>query len=119
MSIYQEIILEHYRNPKNFGVLDSATHTSQKDNPLCGDKIEIGIEIVDNTIKDIKFSGSGCAILMAAASILTEKVKGKSVIDLRKMDKSYILEELGIELSPNRLKCALLPLELLQKIISI
>lgn len=116
MSIYQEVILDHYRNPRNFGPLESFTHVSNKDNPLCGDKIEIAIRVDNNIIKDIKFNGSGCAISIAASSILTEKVKGKSIQDLRKIDKSYILDELGIELSPNRLKCALLPLEVLNKL---
>jgi nitrogen fixation NifU-like protein len=117
MSIYQEIILDHYKNPKNFGTLDSATHSGHMDNPLCGDNIQMTLIVKDGNVIDINFSGTGCAISLASASILTEKAKGKTVSELKNINKSFIVDELGIELSPNRLKCALLSLEVLQKTI--
>lgn len=116
MSIYQEIILDHYRNPRNFGTLKDAV-SLELSNPLCGDVISMSIKYRDNKIEEINFMGKGCAISIASASLLTEYVKGKSIDELRNLTKSSILEMLGIELSPNRLKCALLPLEILKKVI--
>lgn len=115
MSIYQELILDHYKNPRNFGNIKNPSHTSVLDNPFCGDKISMDIIFQSGKIYEIKFSGRGCAVSMAAASMLTEIAKGKNTKELQKLDKSDILKMLGIELSPNRLKCALLPLEVLQK----
>jgi nitrogen fixation NifU-like protein len=114
MSIYQEILLEHYKNPKNFGPLPGAK-SLQLNNPLCGDIIQMNVLIKDNKVENITFEGKGCAISTASASLLTEYAKGKHVDELRKLDKSFILDIIGIDLSPNRLKCALLPLEVLQK----
>lgn len=118
MSIYQELILDHYRNPRNHGSIKHPTKTAVLYNPLCGDRIKIDILLRDEKIKDIRFSGSGCAISQASASMLTEFTKGKAIKELRKIDQSFILEMLGIELSPNRLKCALLPLEALKQIVN-
>lgn len=115
MSIYQELILDHYKNPRNFGELKNPTHTTALDNPFCGDKIRIDLLVKSGKVVEIKFSGAGCAISQASASMLTEQVKNKNVKELQKLNKSDILKMLGIELSPNRLKCALLPLEVLQK----
>lgn len=119
MSIYQELILDHYKNPRNFGTLENATKSIALDNPFCGDKIRMDVIVKDGKIKEIKFSGQGCAISQASASMLTEYTLRKKVSDLQKLDKSFILKMLGIELSPNRLKCALLPLEVLQKCLNI
>lgn len=116
-SIYQERILQHSAHPHNFGRLPSATGRILLDNPLCGDKIEMEIEIEKGIIKNIRFTGKGCAISKASASLLTDKVKGMKIEELRKWDKTSIMEILGIELGPNRLKCALLPLEALQRLI--
>jgi nitrogen fixation protein NifU and related proteins len=116
-SIYQERILQHAAQPHNFGRLPSATGRVILDNPLCGDKIEMEIELVNGNVKDIRFTGKGCAISKASASLLTDKAKGKGIVELRKWDKTSIIEILGIELGPNRLKCALLPLEALQKLL--
>lgn len=118
MSMYQDIILDHYRNPRNFGKLEKADHTVSVSNPLCGDKISMEIIEEGDIIHNIAFSGEGCAISKAAASMLTEYVKGKSKDELRKLDKSFIMEMLGLELSPNRIKCALLSWEALIKILS-
>lgn len=117
MSIYQEIILDHSRNPKNYGEIKNPTKTFSLNNPLCGDQIKIDVIIQDNKIRNIAFSGQGCVISKASASLLTEYVKGKKISSLIKLDKSIILDMLGIELSPARLKCALLPLEVLRKVI--
>lgn len=117
MTIYREIILDHYRKPHNFGRLKSPSHSGTLTNPLCGDEITIDVLVHQGKIKDIKFFGKGCAISQASASMLTDFAKGKKILSLRKIDKSVILKKLGIELSPNRLKCALLPLEALQRIL--
>lgn len=116
MSIYQDIILDHYRNPRNAGTLKDATNHIKVSNPLCGDMIEMHIQEKDGTIDNIMFSGQGCAISQATASMVTEYAKGKSKEEIKKLDKDFILELLGIQLSPNRLKCALLSLEALQKL---
>lgn len=117
MSIYKDIILDHYQNPRNFGKLKKPTATISVSNPLCGDKIKMEIAENQNVIKDISFSGEGCAISKASASMLTEYAKGKTKDELRKIDKTFIINMIGFELSPNRLKCALLPLEALIKIL--
>lgn len=116
-SIYQERILQHSASPHNFGRLPSATNKILLDNPLCGDVIQMEVEVVDGVVKNAMFTGKGCAISKAAASILTDKAKNMTIPELRKWDKVSIIEMLGIELGPNRLKCALLPLEALQKLI--
>ncbi|MBI2579296.1 MAG: SUF system NifU family Fe-S cluster assembly protein [Candidatus Aenigmarchaeota archaeon] len=108
MDIYAENILEHYRNPQNFGKIAKPDISFRDTNPLCGDEIEIQILLNGDRIKDIKFDGKGCAISQAAASMLTEMVKGKSLRDVLGIEKKNILEELGVQLSAVRLKCALL-----------
>lgn len=118
MSIYQEIILDHSRNPRNYGEIKNPTKTYSLNNSICGDKITIDVEIKNDKIKKIAFSGQGCVISKASASLLTEYAKGKKISRLIKLDKSTILDMLGIELSPLRLKCALLPLEVLRKVIT-
>lgn len=118
MNIYQDLILYHYKNPKNFGKLKKPTKSGVINNPLCGDKLSIDLQIDKEAISDISFSGEGCAISIASASMLTEYVKGKKISDLKKLDMPFILKMLGIELSPNRLKCALLPLEGLHKLLN-
>jgi nitrogen fixation protein NifU and related proteins len=117
MSIYQEIILDHYHNPHNFGSLKSPTKKNQTLNPSCGDKITM--EVVDKSGKvvEIAFSGEGCAISMASASMLTDFAKGKSLEELKKLTPDSIISMLGIEVSASRLKCALLPLEALKKLV--
>ncbi len=111
MNIYQEQILEHYKDPQNYGVLKNATHRDYALNPTCGDKVCIDMHIKKNIIQDIAFSGSGCAISQAAASMFTQKVKGITVENLTMMNKDDILKMLEIELSMNRLKCGVLVLE--------
>ncbi len=113
-QMYQENILDHYRNPRNFGQMDQPDVDANDLNPLCGDKVGIQLKIKDNKISDIKFYGSGCAISQAAASMLTEELKGKSIEDVLSLDKQAVLDFLGIEISYVRLKCALLALKVLK-----
>ncbi len=113
-SIYREIILEHYKNPSNKGTLDPNDFTYEDVNPLCGDEIRIDVRVEADRVSDIKFSGRGCAISQASASLLTDQVRGKTVAQLGEIGQEQVLDELGIEISPARLKCALLSLETLQ-----
>lgn len=114
-AMYQEHILEHYKHPSNFGKLEKATCTHREFNPLCGDDITMQIIIEQDRIQHIKFQGRGCALSMAAASMLTETVQGKTVAEVKKLTKEDVLSLLQIPIGPVRLKCALLPLETLQK----
>ena len=114
-TLYQERILQHSSAPHNFGRLPSATSKILLDNPLCGDKIQMEIEVVDGIVKHAMFTGKGCAISKASASLLTDLAINKPISELRKMNATSMINILGIELGPNRLKCALLPLEALQK----
>ena len=113
-QMYQENILDHYRNPRNFGQMDKPDADVNDYNPLCGDKIGIQLKINDNKIKEIKFYGSGCAISQASASMLTEEISGKTIQDILKLTKEDVLDLLGIEISYARLKCALLALKVLK-----
>lgn len=118
-DLYREVIVAHFREPKNFGKLNQPDYSKEMANSVCGDKIRIDF-IIDkktNKIKDVKFTGDGCAILIASASLLTEKIKGKNVSFLKILSKDDILKMLGIELSATRTKCALLPLEVAQSAI--
>jgi nitrogen fixation NifU-like protein len=114
MNLYKDILLEHYKNPRNFGKLENPTISSGEHIPSCGDSIEIEFIIQDNIITNIAFTGKGCVISQATASMLTEVVKEKHINDLLKFDSNFILKLISIELGPNRLKCAMLPLIALQ-----
>ncbi len=116
--MYSEIILDRYRYPHNYGKLTSPDIVVKELNPLCGDAIEFYIKLNGEHISEIKFSGSGCAISQASTDILTDSVKGKSLDDIKKLDRDFVLELLGIEISPVRLKCALLPLVALKVAVS-
>ena len=117
IDIYKEIILDHYKNPRNFGTLPGISHMAQVSNPLCGDDITMQVAVEGGVIKDIRFRGEGCAIAMATASLLTEYAKKKITTDLKSLNAGSILDLLAVKLSPNRLKCALVSLEALQKAI--
>ena len=110
---YSATILDHFKNPRNRGALPSPTVSQEGSNPLCGDRVRIDLRFDGETISDIRFSGRGCAISQAAASMLTELVAGLNIQDVRALGKDELLEELGIPISPARLKCALLPLKVL------
>ena len=113
-DLYREQILDHYRNPHNHGELDPNDTTFEDTNPLCGDKIRIDLRISDGVVTDIAFSGRGCAISLASASILTDMVKGDTLDEIMSFDKDVLLDELGIPISPARIKCALLGLHVLK-----
>lgn len=114
-DMYMENILDYYNNPRNFGDLENANIKNKSFNPLCGDEIEMQLILKGGKIKDVKFKGRGCAISIASTSMLTEKVKYKSIADVKKLKKEDIIEMLNIPISPARLKCALLSLEVLHK----
>lgn len=112
--MFTEIILDYYRHPRNHGVLKNADVTAKDTNPLCGDAIAMSLKFDGNTVSEIKFNGTGCAISQAAASMLTEAVEGKSLEDIRTLNKEDVLTLLNIPISPVRLKCALLGLKVLK-----
>jgi nitrogen fixation NifU-like protein len=114
-DLYRDYILEHYRRPHNFGVLDDATNSQEGANPLCGDRITLQLRIRDGRVDGVGFTGRGCAISQASASLLTDEIKGKPVATAAGMQAGDVLELLGIEISPARMKCALLSLETLQQ----
>ena len=113
-DIYRENILDHYKHPRHRGTLEKADITYEDANPLCGDKIRMDLKIDDGKISDIRFSGVGCSISQAAASMLCEEVQGKSLDEVKKIGRDDVLEMLGIELGPVRLKCGLLALKTLK-----
>jgi nitrogen fixation NifU-like protein len=114
-ALYREYILEHYKHPHNWGELDDADHEFEDNNPLCGDELKVQLKVAgDGTIEDLRFSGHGCAISQASASMTGDEVKGMKVDELLKLDKSFVLELLGIDISATRIKCALLSLKVLK-----
>ena len=113
-QFYREYILDHYKNPRNYGRLEHPDITHEEDNPLCGDVIGMDFRVKDGVIDDIMFHGRGCAISQASASLLTERLKGMSLENAKKIDKNDVLGELGIDISPARIKCALLSLKVLK-----
>ena len=118
MSLYQDLILDHYRNPRNQGVLKAPTHLAAANNPTCGDRLEMQLSVKNGIIADVKFSGSGCAISQASASLLSEFVKGKTIAEASALDTGGLLALLGVSLSPIRLKGALLSLETFSKAVN-
>lgn len=113
-EIYKDIILDYYRNPRNFGDLPEPDVRAKDSNPLCGDVIEMQLKIKGGKVDDIRFKGKGCAISQASASMLTEAVKGKTLDEIKAMGKPNVLELLGIDPGPTRIKCALLGLKVLK-----
>lgn len=113
-DLYRELILDHYQHPHNHGELPDADISFEDSNPLCGDRIRIDIRLKDNIVQDVRFNGKGCAISQASASMLTDELIGKSLDEIRTIDKQFILDMLGIPLGPTRIKCALLPLKVVK-----
>ena len=115
-QLYREIILDHYKNPRGHGVMEDPDVEAEGQNPLCGDEVSIYVAFREDgeTIDEVKFSGRGCAISQAATSMLTEIVQGKTASEVATMPRDELLDELGIPLSPMRLKCALLGLTTLR-----
>ena len=116
MTMYQDEIMDHYRNPRNFGCRNCSSNTSSvMHNPSCGDKIIVHARVDDQTVRDICFEGFGCALSTASASLLTEHVKGMNVQNIHTITPEQVVEMLKISVSPARMKCALLPLEAIQE----
>ena len=114
--MYREHILDHYKHPRNFGVLKPADVDHEANNPLCGDQIRLTFTVdAQNKIKDVKFTGRGCAISQASASLLTSRVKGQPLDEIKKLERDDVVKMLGIPVSPVRLKCALLSLAVLRE----
>jgi nitrogen fixation protein NifU and related proteins len=115
-QLYREVILDHYKNPRGHGVMENADADAEGMNPLCGDEVTIYVRFGDDsdTIDEVKFAGRGCAISQAATSMLTEMVQGRKASEVAELDKDELLEEIGIPLTPIRLKCAMLALTTLK-----
>lgn len=113
-DFYRENILDHYRHPRHKGHLENPDIHYHDVNPFCGDEITIELNVKDGRIVGVAFDGSGCAISQASASMLTEEIVGMTLDEIRKLDKDYVTELLGIPIGPVRLKCALLPLKVLK-----
>jgi nitrogen fixation protein NifU and related proteins len=113
-DLYREQILEHYKNPHHFGELRDADVTQEGDNPLCGDVVTLYLKMDDGHLKDVRFRGRGCAISQASASILTDLIVGKPLAELKSFPTQELLDELGIQISPARMKCATLAVNTLR-----
>ena len=113
-DLYRQNILDHYQNPRNFGTLERPDISAEDSNPLCGDRIRMDLRVADGRIQEVRFSGVGCSISRAAASMLSEEIEGKTLEEVKRIGKDEVLELLGIELGPVRLKCALLALKTLK-----
>lgn len=115
MTAFRAIVLEHFRHPRNRGSLDGATASEEGANPLCGDRIRIQLRVDDDTISDARFTADACALCIAAASVLTEHVRGMRVDDATRVDAGWINRSLEGEPPPGRVKCATLPLDTLHR----
>jgi nitrogen fixation NifU-like protein len=116
-DLYRDYILEHYRRPHNFGVIETPSVTFEGSNPLCGDRITMQLTVSDGVVTAVGFTGRGCAISQASASLLTDEIKGKPIADVAAFRADDLLELLGIEISPARLKCAMLSFDSLQHLL--
>jgi nitrogen fixation NifU-like protein len=114
-DLYRDYILEHYRRPHNFGVIEDADASYEGANPLCGDRITLMLGVHDGIVDRVAFTGRGCAISQASASLLTDEIKGKPLTEVESFRADDLLDLLGIDISPARLKCAMLSHETLQK----
>ena len=114
-DLYREQILDHYKRPRNWGHLDSPDLEFEDNNPLCGDELKVELAVdEDRTVTDLRFSGHGCAISQASASLTSEEIVGMKIDDVLKLDREFVLELLGIDVSATRMKCALLSLKVLK-----
>jgi nitrogen fixation protein NifU and related proteins len=113
-QLYREVILDHYKNPRSHGLLEAPDAQAEGQNPLCGDEIAVSVRFEGERIADVGFEGRGCAISQAATSMLTEIVVGRTAEEVARMPKEELLEEIGIPLTPVRLKCAILGLGVLK-----
>jgi nitrogen fixation protein NifU and related proteins len=113
-ALYREYIIDHYKNPRNFGDLEPRDAEFFDRNPLCGDELGVHLRLDRDRVSEIRFHGTGCAISQAAASIISDELKGKTVAEIAELDRHFVVDELGIDLSPTRLKCGLLSLKVVQ-----
>lgn len=114
-QLYREQILDHYKKPHNWGELEDADFEFEDNNPLCGDVLKVQLKVDDDgKVRDLRFSGSGCAISQAAASLVSDEIKGMQVDDVVRLDRDTVLELLGIDISATRMKCAMLSLKVLK-----
>ena len=114
-ALYREQILDHYKHPHNFGELEDADLEFEDTNPLCGDELRVQLRTDDDgRIEEVRFSGQGCAISQASASMVSDEIKGMTPAELLRLDREFVLELLGIDISATRMKCALLALKVLK-----
>ena len=113
-ELYRDYILDHYKNPKNFGEISDPDLSFHDKNPLCGDELEVQLRVEDGVIKELRWHGQGCAISQAAASIASEELVGMKVDEAATLDADWMLEQMGIAISATRRKCALLNLKVLR-----
>ena len=115
-DMYRQQILDHYRNPRNYGELEDPTFSHIGENPSCGDEITVDVQLDDDgeVIEDVRFRGEGCAISQAAASLLTSEIRGLTLDELHDLDRDDVLDLLGVEVTPMRIKCAVLAEKVLQ-----
>jgi nitrogen fixation NifU-like protein len=107
-DVYRQQILDHYRNPRNYGELPEATFSHTGENPMCGDEIRMDVALDDDVIEAVAFEGDGCAISQASASMLSEELVGMTLDELDAMDRDDVVDLLGVDISPMRVKCAVL-----------
>jgi nitrogen fixation protein NifU and related proteins len=113
-DLYRDNIIDHYQNPRNYGTLEHPDISYEDSNPVCGDEIRMDLKTQDGQVVEARFQGHGCSISQASASMLTEEIIGKTLEEVKQIDKQYLLDMLGIPLGPVRLKCALLSLKVLK-----
>jgi nitrogen fixation NifU-like protein len=116
-DLYRELIIDHYKHPRNFGTIPDADLSGSEDNVVCGDTVTFFINMKDGKVQNIKWNGSGCALSQASASLLSDMIKGKTEDELRALGEDDILKVVGENLNPSRKKCAILSLEALKKIL--
>ncbi len=114
-NLYREHILDHYGHPRNEGVLEDPDISHERDNPVCGDVVRLDIKVEDGKVSEARFTGQGCVISMASASMFTEEIQGKTIAELKAMNDQDMFDMLGVELGPSRANCAVLPLRVLQE----
>lgn len=114
-DLYREQILDHYGHPRNEGTLQDPDISYERDNPICGDVVRLDISLQNGRVSQARFTGQGCVISMASASMFTEEIQGKTIAELKAMDDEHIFKMLGVDLGPSRANCGVLPLRVLQE----